>query len=307
MIFTTCPNCGFEKNFDDKYAGKKFKCPNCSTPVKIEIKALDEEPKKDQEAINEDIHKKNTLKSDLKYRNYFPKILLGVIGVIILTLLIYRAKDQDISNNKVAGDTAAVNSNKVYPEYYSKSKEVNNPIQYEIGYYKKKYQGSQYGIIFLDPDGNKNSNQYLNDAEVIKIDKIVNGFGFLSYENEYGWIKMEDLIKTEYEEAFVEPQGEGEIDAIAKKYQEAASDKYLEDIQMKINEQIVHIDQLSLGEKTVSISKIFDLLKEDSRIINKQPYFSIEIELKNNSNKQISYTYDFGTQVSLTTKSFFLK
>jgi len=98
-----------------------------------------------------------------------------------------------------------------------------------------------------------------------------------------------------------------EIKSISKKYQEASSDKYLEDVQMKINEQIVHIDQLSLEEKTLSISKIFDLLKEDSRIINKQPYFSIEIDLKNNANKQIIYTYDFGTQVSLTTKSFFLK
>ena len=307
MSFTTCPNCGFEKNFDDKYAGKKFKCPNCSTPVKIEIKALDEEPKKDQEALNEDIHKKNTLKSDLKYRNYFPEISLGVIGVIILTLLIYRAKDQGISNSKVEGDTAAVNSNKVYPEYYSKSKEGNKPIQYEIGYYKKKHQGSQYGIIFLDPDGNKNSNQYLNDAEVIKIDKIVNGFGFLSYDNKYGWIKMEDLIKTEYEEAFVEPQVEGEINLQNTPQDHKADEVYLEDIQMKINEKIVDINKLTVEEKNLCINTILDFLKKDSRIINRLPYFSIEIELKNNSNKQISYTYDFGTQVSLTTKSFFLK
>ena len=51
MIKATCKICGFEKEFEVKYAGKSFKCPSCTSPVKIEINEIVAEPKK----VNVDI------------------------------------------------------------------------------------------------------------------------------------------------------------------------------------------------------------------------------------------------------------
>ena len=36
MIETICPNCGNKKSFDDSYAGRTFRCPNCKEPVTIQ-------------------------------------------------------------------------------------------------------------------------------------------------------------------------------------------------------------------------------------------------------------------------------
>ena len=36
MIETICPNCGNKKTFDDSYAGRTFRCPNCKEPVTIQ-------------------------------------------------------------------------------------------------------------------------------------------------------------------------------------------------------------------------------------------------------------------------------
>ena len=35
MIITTCKSCGNTKSFEDKYSGRKFKCPSCGKPVTI--------------------------------------------------------------------------------------------------------------------------------------------------------------------------------------------------------------------------------------------------------------------------------
>ena len=37
MIKTICTSCGNVRDFEDKYRGKKFKCPKCSTPVLIDV------------------------------------------------------------------------------------------------------------------------------------------------------------------------------------------------------------------------------------------------------------------------------
>ena len=36
MIETICPHCGNRKSFDDAYAGRTFRCPNCKEPVTIQ-------------------------------------------------------------------------------------------------------------------------------------------------------------------------------------------------------------------------------------------------------------------------------
>jgi predicted Zn-ribbon and HTH transcriptional regulator len=47
MIKASCKICGFEKEFQDKFACNIFKCPSCTAPVKIELNDFIEEAKKE--------------------------------------------------------------------------------------------------------------------------------------------------------------------------------------------------------------------------------------------------------------------
>lgn len=202
MIKATCKICGFEKNFEDKYAGKSFKCPSCTTPVKIELNVAIEEPKvENQEVVNKPIPPTN-VESESKSNNSIITffIVIGVLFFMIFIVFIYNKGSND--NTAFATVDTAVSTNTVKPEDYWQSKQGNNSIQYEIGYYKKKFIGSDYGNIYNNSDGTESANQYLNDDVIIKIDKVENGYGYLSYTNSnsiqtYGWVKMEELDKTE--------------------------------------------------------------------------------------------------------------
>ena len=52
MIKTICTSCGNVRDFEDKYRGKKFKCPKCSTPVLIDVI----EEKKEEVKGKSDVH-----------------------------------------------------------------------------------------------------------------------------------------------------------------------------------------------------------------------------------------------------------
>ena len=83
------------------------------------------------------------------------------------------------------------------------------------------------------------------------------------------------------------------------------SGKYLSDIKNQVIEGISQINELSEGEKNICINNIYEVLKRDHRIKNQLPDFQVEFELKKvNKSKQINYVYNFGTQVSLTSKYF---
>lgn len=202
MINATCKICGFEKTFEGKYAGKTFKCPNCTSPVKIEKIVPTEETKvENQEVVNQPIpatNIKNESKSNKSIIVY--SIVFGAIVFLIYSLIIYNKGTNDNTTINMVDNTASVNT--VKPEDYWQSQKGNNNIIYETGYYKKKYIGSEYGNIYINSDGSESANQYLNDDVIIKIDKVENGYGYLSYVNSnsiqsYGWVKMEDLEKAE--------------------------------------------------------------------------------------------------------------
>lgn len=36
MIHTVCPKCGAARDFEDQHRGRTFRCPKCSSPVRIE-------------------------------------------------------------------------------------------------------------------------------------------------------------------------------------------------------------------------------------------------------------------------------
>ncbi len=78
MIKTTCKICGYDKEFGDKYAGKTFKCPNCTSPVKIEINQILSESK----IINEDI-------TNFPIQTPKIKIVINKITYIILGSFIF--------------------------------------------------------------------------------------------------------------------------------------------------------------------------------------------------------------------------
>jgi len=202
MIKATCKICGFEKSFEDKYSGKTFKCPSCTTPVKIEINVAIDEPKvENQEVVNKPISATN-VESEPKSNNsiFIFSIVMGFLVFIIFIVFIYYKGSNDNNNYTKVDSVASINT--VKPEDYWQSKQDKNTIQYEIGYYKKKFIGSEYGNIFNNSDGTESANQYLNDDAIIKIEKVENGYGYLSYTNSnsnqaYGWVKMEELDKTE--------------------------------------------------------------------------------------------------------------
>ena len=52
MIETICPHCGNKKTFDDSYAGRTFRCPNCKEPVIIQSIAEIVQPKEESHEIS---------------------------------------------------------------------------------------------------------------------------------------------------------------------------------------------------------------------------------------------------------------
>lgn len=82
---------------------------------------------------------------------------------------------------------------------------------------------------------------------------------------------------------------------------------YLNNVKNKIIQRLKD-DKNSNNIKKACVSYIFNELLKDRRIIEKSDYFEIEIDIEKGDKKvkKVDYTYDFGTQASLTQKSFLI-
>lgn len=91
-------------------------------------------------------------------------------------------------------------------------------------------------------------------------------------------------------------------------YGQVKENNYLYELKSSINQKINSLELLNSKEKIFCLNKVFDLLKTDKRIINEIPYFAIEFDIvTHNDTKEVNYVYDFGTQASLTSKSFIIE
>ncbi len=132
MIKASCKICGFEKEFQDKFAGKIFKCPSCTTPVKIELNDFIEEAKKEIELPLENDKTFLNNKNEINSTNKKLYILLGILVFIILLLFIfntYKQKSKDTEETNVIDTTTATNV--VSSEEYWKSKKAETPNNVE--------------------------------------------------------------------------------------------------------------------------------------------------------------------------------
>jgi len=127
MIKASCKICGFEKEFQDKFAGKIFKCPSCTTPVKIEPNDFIEEPKKEIEVPIENDKTFSNKKSEVNSTNKKLYILLASFVFIILSLLIFNSyKQRSKGTEDITVVDASIATTVVTPEDYWKSKKVDN-------------------------------------------------------------------------------------------------------------------------------------------------------------------------------------
>lgn len=110
MIKATCKICGFDKEFEDKYTGKTFKCPNCTSPVKIEINQIISDPKN----VNEDFTNIPILSTKSKKKSCkITYLICGSFIFILLVVFIYDKKTNVlISKNNVESQIIVVNSEK---------------------------------------------------------------------------------------------------------------------------------------------------------------------------------------------------
>ncbi len=110
MIKTTCKICGYDKEFGDKYAGKTFKCPNCTSPVKIEINQILSESK----IINEDITNFpiQTPKIKIVINKITYIILVSFIFAFLLLFIFFNKTHTSISQNNIDSQSIDVNSEK---------------------------------------------------------------------------------------------------------------------------------------------------------------------------------------------------
>jgi hypothetical protein len=91
-------------------------------------------------------------------------------------------------------------------------------------------------------------------------------------------------------------------------YGQVKENNYLNELKSSINQQIDSLELLNSKEKIFCLNKVFELLKTDKRIIKEIPYFAIEFDIViHNDTKEVNYVYGFGTQASLTSKSFIIE
>jgi hypothetical protein len=85
--------------------------------------------------------------------------------------------------------------------------------------------------------------------------------------------------------------------------------KYLIDIEKTVILRVNTNNSINVNEKKEIINQIMLILNNDSRIISRLPNFESEFNVitQKNGFKKVEFSYDFGTQVSLTSKFFYLK
>lgn len=228
MIKVSCKICGFEKEFQDKFAGKIFKCPSCTTPVKIEVNDLIEPPKKEIPIENDKIFSEK--KSYIKSTNKTLYILLGIFVFIILMLLIYNSyKKRSKVNEDITVVETAVQANVIKPEDYWNSKNAEEPKnlkkeivvendlntntcgEFDINLYKEAklnfQDGYSYSFYFkkaweyVKNEGEKSYNAVLYFEEVIKLNSE-NGGTYSDLGNCYrGGFKCYQKAEDAYNEA----------------------------------------------------------------------------------------------------------
>ena len=84
MIKASCKICGFEKEFLDKYIGKTFKCPSCTTLVKIEPIVSFEQPNKVSEVPVD--NNKTISNSNSEIKPSSKPIYLLLVGLVVVIL-----------------------------------------------------------------------------------------------------------------------------------------------------------------------------------------------------------------------------
>ena len=263
MIKASCKICGFEKEFEDKFAGKTFKCPSCTTPVKIEQNELFEQPKKEIEQTfkNDNTSTNNKIEANF-INNKFYKFL-GIFGFIIFSLLIYNSYNQRSKDNSLITviDTV-VETNIVNPKDYWKSKKVENPEnsqiqikedkdlnnkrcgEFDINIYNQAksnfIEGYTYSYYFktawefLKEEGEQSYNAVLYFEEAIKLNPE-NGGIFSDLGNCYRggfkcYKKAEDLYNEAIEKGF--QKGFVYYNRAICRYENGDLDGMREDLQM---------------------------------------------------------------------------
>jgi DNA-directed RNA polymerase subunit RPC12/RpoP len=89
MINTICSYCGSTRDFEDKYLGKKFKCPNCNNTVLINSLKLDVNTQT-QETENNEIHINNSFTPKRPWSKKNKINLYWIYGLIFICLLVPR-------------------------------------------------------------------------------------------------------------------------------------------------------------------------------------------------------------------------
>ncbi len=128
MIKATCKICGYEKNIDDKHVGKTFKCPSCTTPVKVEIEQIIEEPKKDAPEVTQNFITEKNIEGKSNFNNkIIIYIVLGFVCLIIF-FVFFNKKGSNDNTSYTAVDTVA-STNTVTPDEYWKSIRKSTPAR----------------------------------------------------------------------------------------------------------------------------------------------------------------------------------
>ena len=230
MIKASCKICGFEKEFQDKFSGKIFKCPSCTTPVKIEPNDLIEQPKKEIEVPIENDKIFSDKKSNINSTNKTLYILLGSFVFIILSLLIFNSyKQRSKGTEDVTIVNAAIETTVVKPEDYWRSRKAeessiskkeiveendlntNTCGEFDINLYKEAKLNFQDGYTYsyyfkkaweyVKNEGEKSYNAVLYFEEAIKLNSE-NGGTYSDLGNCYrGGFKCYKKAEDAYNEA----------------------------------------------------------------------------------------------------------
>jgi hypothetical protein len=261
MIKASCKICGFEKEFQDKFAGKIFKCPSCTTPIKIEPNDFIEEPKKEIPIENDKTF--SNKKSEINSINKKLYILLASFVFIILSLLIFNSyKQRSKGTEEITVIDTPIATTVVKPEDYWKSKKVDNTKnieeekvedkdlntkscgEFDLNLYKEAKlnfnEGYSYSYYFktawnyVKNEGEKSYNAVLYFEEAIKLNSE-NGGTYSDLGNCYrGGFKCYKKAEDAYNEAINKGFQKGFVyyNRAICRYENGNLDGMREDLQM---------------------------------------------------------------------------
>lgn len=261
MIKASCKICGFEKEFQDKFAGKIFKCPSCTTPIKIEPNDFIEEPKKEIPIENDKTF--SNKKSEINSTNKKSYILLASFVFIILSLLIFNSyKQRSKGTEEITVVDTPIATTVVKPEDYWKSKKVDNTKnieeekvedkdlntkscgEFDLNLYKEAKlnfnEGYSYSYYFktawnyVKNEGEKSYNAVLYFEEAIKLNSE-NGGTYSDLGNCYrGGFKCYKKAEDAYNEAINKGFQKGFVyyNRAICRYENGNLDGMREDLQM---------------------------------------------------------------------------